>query len=206
MKVKICGITTIEDALAAVEFGADALGFVFYAESPRCITPQEARKIIDRLPPFIPTVGVFVNETPAKIQDIITSAHLQVVQLHGEEPPEQCILWRPSIKAFRVKDFVDLKPLEQYKCMSAYLIDTYTPSSYGGTGQIFNWDIALEAKKFGPIILAGGLTPENIEKAVRWVMPYGVDVSSGVEFKKGKKDLHKMKDFIDKARRAALCH
>ncbi len=206
MKVKICGITNLEDALAAIEFGADALGFVFYSESPRYVIPQKVREIVDQLPPFTTTVGVFVNETPTKIKEIMTFARLQVVQLHGEELPEQCTLWRPSIKAFRVRDFVDLRPLEQYKCMSAYLIDTYAPSSYGGTGQVFNWDIALEAKKFGPIILAGGLTPDNIEKAVRWVMPYAVDVSSGVEFKKGKKDPHKMKDFIEKARRAALCH
>ncbi len=206
MKVKICGITNPEDALAAVEYGVDALGFVFYARSPRSITPEKAKEITSQLPPFITTVGVFVNETPARIKEIMTFAHLQVVQLHGEEPPQECMLWRPSIKAFRVKDFVDLEPLEKYKCMSAYLIDTYAPASYGGTGQIFNWDIALEAKKFGPIILAGGLAPENVDKAVRWVKPYAVDVSSGVESEKGKKDLKKMKEFIEKAKRAALCH
>jgi phosphoribosylanthranilate isomerase len=205
MKIKICGITNLEDALAAVEYGADALGFVFYPKSPRSVTPEKAEEIIAQLPPFITTVGVFVNETPAKIKEVMTSSRLQVVQLHGVEPPQECMLWRPSIKAFRVKDFVDLKPLEQFKCISAYLIDTYAPSSYGGTGQIFNWDIAVEAKKFGPIILAGGLNPENIEKAVRWVKPYGVDVSSGVEAEKGKKDLKKVKEFIEKAKKAALC-
>ncbi|HTZ17457.1 MAG TPA: phosphoribosylanthranilate isomerase [Dissulfurispiraceae bacterium] len=206
MKVKICGITNLEDALAAVEYGADALGFVFYPKSPRVVTPEKAKEIVAQLPPFITTVGVFVNEDPVKIKAVMTSTHLSVVQLHGEESPAQCTLWTPTVKAFRVKDFVDLKPLEQYKCMSAYLLDTFAPSSYGGTGQIFNWDIALEAKKFGPIILAGGLTTDNVEKAVRWVMPYAVDVSSGVEAEKGKKDLQKMKEFIDKARKAALCH
>jgi len=206
MKVKICGITNLEDALAAIEYGADALGFVFYPDSPRYVSPEKAKEIVAKLPPFITTVGVFVNEDSARIKEIMVLTHLSVVQLHGEEPPEQCMLWTPTVKAFRVKDFVDLKPLEKYKCMAAYLLDTYAPSSYGGTGQIFNWDIALEAKKFGPVILAGGLTTDNIEKAVRWVMPYAVDVSSGVEAQKGKKDLQKMKDFIDKARRAALCH
>lgn len=202
MKIKICGITNPEDAFAAVDYGADALGFVFYPKSPRYVSPEKAREITAHLPPFITTVGVFVNEEPAKIKEIMDSARLRVLQLHGDEAPEACSLWLPVVKAFRVKDFVDLKPLERYKGLSAYLIDTYAPSVYGGTGQIFNWDIAVEAKRFGHIILSGGLTPENVEKAVRWVKPYAIDVSSGVEAEKGKKDLKKMKEFIEKARAA----
>lgn len=203
MKVKICGITNLDDALAAVDYGADALGFVFYQKSPRYITPVKAKEITAQLPPFVTTVGVFVNEEPAKIREIMESVHIRALQLHGDESPDACSMWTPVIKAFRVRDFTDLKPLELYKGISAYLIDTYAPSAYGGTGQIFNWDIALEAKKIGRIILAGGLTPENIEKAVRWVKPYAVDVSSGVEVKKGKKDMKKVKEFIERAKAAS---
>lgn len=200
MKVKICGITNLDDALAAVDYGADALGFVFYPKSPRCVTTEKVREITTQLPPFVITVGVFVNEEPAKIREIMALANLKTLQLQGDEPPQDCSIWTPTIKAFRVKDFIDLNPLEHYKGISAYLLDTYAPSSYGGTGQIFNWDIALEAKRFGKIILAGGLTTDNVEKAVRWVKPYAVDVSSGVEAEKGKKDLKKVKEFIKRAK------
>jgi phosphoribosylanthranilate isomerase len=202
MKVKICGITNPDDALAAVEYGADALGFVFYPKSPRYITPEKAAAITALLPPFISTVGVFVNEEPEKIRQIMLSAQIRVLQLHGEETPETCKIWTPVIKSFRVADFTDLKPLEQYKGVSAYLLDTYSQTEYGGTGRIFNWDIAVEAKREGRIILAGGLTPDNIEMAVRHVRPYAVDVSSGVEAEKGKKDLEKVKEFIERARKA----
>jgi len=204
MKIKICGITNLEDALASIEYGADALGFVFYPNSPRYVIPEKAAEIMAQLPPFITTVGVFVNEEPAKIKEIMSSAQLRVLQLHGDETPQACSTWKPVVKAFRVKDFVDLKPLELYKGVAAYLIDSFAPSSYGGTGQIFNWDIAVEAKKFGNIILSGGLTPENIEKAVSWVKPYAVDVSSGVETAKGKKDLKKVRKFIERAKKAAV--
>jgi phosphoribosylanthranilate isomerase len=125
------------------------------------------------------------------------------MQLHGEETPETCGIWTPVIKSFRVADFTDLKPLEQYRGVSAFLLDTYSQSEYGGTGRIFNWDIAVEAKREGRIILAGGLTPENIEMAVRHVKPYAVDVSSGVEAKKGKKDLIKVREFIQRAKKAS---
>ncbi len=204
MKVKICGITNPDDALAAVEYGADALGFVFYPKSPRYITPEKAAAITSLLPPFISTVGVFVNEKPDIILQIMKMTGIRVLQLHGSETPDTCKIWTPVVKSFRVADFTDLKPLEEYKGVSAYLLDTYSQSEYGGTGRIFNWDIAVEAKREGRIILAGGLTPENIEMAVHHVKPYAVDVSSGVEAKKGKKDLNKLKEFIGKARRASV--
>lgn len=203
VKIKICGITNLEDGLAAADYGADALGFVFYEKSPRYVKPEKVKEIISKLPPFISTVGVFVDEDPFKIKGIIEYTGINIVQLHGNEPNNLCQMWHKVIKAFRIRDFIDLHPLEEYK-VSAYLLDTYTPETYGGTGQIFNWDIALDAKRFGRIILSGGLNPDNIEKAVRYVRPYAVDVSSGVEEEKGKKDLKKMKDFIEKVRALKL--
>jgi len=200
VKVKICGITNIEDALAAVDFGADALGFVFYHKSPRCVTPENAREIIAQLPPFISTVGVFVNETLEKTKEILKFSQIDILQLHGDEPPDACYIWHRVIRALRVKDFADLKPLEICR-VSAFLLDAYSAGSYGGTGQIFNWDIAVEAKRFGRIILSGGLNPDNIEKAIRHVRPFAVDVSSGIEEEKGKKDLKKMKIFIERAKK-----
>lgn len=200
VKVKICGITNIDDALAAVDYGADALGFVFYHKSPRCVTSEKAREIIGQLPPFISTVGVFANEAPEKIKEILEFSGIDILQLHGDEPPDTCYIWHRVIRALRVRDFADLKPLGVCR-VSAFLLDTYSAESYGGTGQIFNWDIAVEAKKFGRIILAGGLNPDNIEKAVRYVRPYAVDVSSGIEEEKGKKDLKKMREFIELAKK-----
>lgn len=201
IRVKICGITNMEDALSAVDYGADALGFVFFEKSPRYITPDKAREIISRLPPFVTTVGVFVNEEAARINEIMDIAGIDILQLHGDEKPDACNICHRVIKAFRVKNLTDLKPLENYRC-SAFLLDTYSPESFGGTGQIFNWDIAVEAKRFGRIILSGGLNPDNIEKAVMYVRPYAVDVSSGIEEDKGKKDLKKMRAFIEKAKKA----
>jgi phosphoribosylanthranilate isomerase len=205
IRIKICGITNIEDALAAVDYGADALGFVFFEKSPRYITPEKAKEIVSYLPPFITTIGVFVNEETEKIKEVLEFTGIDVLQLHGDEQPDSCRTWHRVIKAFRVRDFTDLKPLEKYRC-SAILLDTYCPESFGGTGQMFNWDIAVEAKRFGRIVLSGGLNPDNIEKAIRWVRPYAVDVSSGVEEKKGKKDLKKMKAFIETAKAALTPH
>jgi len=203
VRVKICGITNLDDAMAAVDFGADALGFVFFRESPRCIKHADAGKIIKKLPPFITTIGVFVDEKPEQIEKIVTMTGIDVIQLHGNESPEWCNLSRRMIKAIRVKSLESLDPLIHYKDrVSAFLLDTFTPDIFGGTGQIFNWDIATYAKQFGRIILAGGLTPDNVVKAVRRVQPYGVDVSSGVESGKGKKDHKKMKLFIEKAKGA----
>ncbi len=201
-RVKICGITNIEDAVAAAEYGADAIGFVFQPKSPRAITPETAKNIVSSLPPFITTIGVFVNESKQEIERIIRYVGLNIVQLHGNEPPDACQLNKKVIKAIRVKDLTDLEPLKRYN-VSAFLLDTYSPHTMGGTGQIFNWDIAVEAKKFGRIILAGGLNHENIEEAIKWVLPYGIDVATGVESnKKGEKDHKKLKLFIEKAREA----
>jgi phosphoribosylanthranilate isomerase len=204
VKVKICGITNIEDALSAVDYGADALGFVFFKKSPRYITPERAKEIVSYLPPFITTVGVFVNEETEKTKEVMEIAGIDVLQLHGNESPNECRIWHRVIKAFRLRDFTDLKPLEKYRC-SAFLLDTYSPESFGGTGQIFNWDIAVEAKRFGRIILSGGLNLDNIEKAVMYVRPYAVDVSSGIEEEKGKKDLKKMREFIELAKKGLTC-
>ena len=201
VKVKICGITNLDDAMAAADFGADALGFVFFKNSPRYISPVNAEKIIKKLPPFISAVGVFVNEDKKNIEKIVSRTGINITQLHGDEPPKACNLSKPSIKAIRVKSLDSLEVISKYKDkVSAFLLDTYTPELFGGTGQIFNWDIAVEARQFGKVILAGGLTPENIEKAVRYVHPYAVDVSSGVEAEKGRKDHKKMRLFIERAK------
>ena len=203
VKVKICGITNICDALAAVDFGANALGFVFFEGSPRYISPETAAAIINQAPPFVTTIGVFVDEKPEQVEKIIAMTHIDIVQFHGNEPPGMCAISRRVIKAIRVKSIESLDPLNNYKDrVSAFLLDTFTPDVFGGTGQIFNWDVAVYAKQFGRIILAGGLTPDNVAEAVKRVRPYGVDVSSGVEAKKGEKDHKKMKLFIERAKGA----
>jgi len=199
VRVKICGITNMGDALLAVEFGADALGFVFYEGSPRYIPPDEARKIVNDLPPCVTTVGVFVDEKPGEVERILRYTSIDVAQFHGHESPQSCMIGRRVVKAIRIRDLRDLEPLRQYR-VSAFLLDTYAPESFGGTGQIFNWDIAVDAKQFGKIILAGGLNPDNVEQAVRRVRPYAVDVSSGVEEEKRKKDQRKLKLFIERAK------
>lgn len=199
VRVKICGITNLKDALAAADFGADAIGFVFYEGSPRCISHKDAKNIIRKLPPFITTVGVFVDKSPEDVERVMRYVSLDVAQLHGHEPPEACLINGRVIKAIRVKELSDLEPLKRYK-VSAFLLDTYTTESFGGTGQIFNWDVAVDAKQFGRIILAGGLNPDNVEKAISRVRPYAVDVSSGVEEEKGRKDHRKLKLFIERAK------
>ena len=181
MKVKICGITNRNDALSAVEFGADALGFIF-AESPRRITKEQARNIIAELPPFVSTVGVFVNEKKETIIDIGKYCGITTIQLHGNEPPSylQDLGNFKVIKAFRIKKEDDLETLALYK-PHAFLLDSYVKGVMGGTGKTFNWEIAKKACKYGTIILSGGLTPDNVKEAIRIVSPYAVDVSSGVE-------------------------
>ncbi|HZX36376.1 MAG TPA: phosphoribosylanthranilate isomerase [Thermodesulfobacteriota bacterium] len=196
VKVKICGITNPDDALFAAECGADALGFVFWKKSPRFVEPAIVKAIVKALPPFVSCVGVFVDEEASRANEIARQAGLSCVQLHGSETPEFCRSMESRvIKAFRIKQGADVSSLSAYD-VSAFLLDTYSEGAPGGTGKTFDWDCAVEAKKYGRIILAGGLTPGNIEEALRKVGPYGVDVSSGVESSKGKKDWVKVKEFI----------
>ncbi len=203
IKVKICGITNHDDAKAAVECGADALGFVFFKKSPRYISLRDAASVIKTLPSFIVSVGVLVNEPAGDTERVVSETGIDIIQLHGEEPPEMCRFSRRVIKAIRVKSLESLAPLESYRhAVSAFLLDTYAPDILGGTGRIFNWDIAVEAKQFGRVILAGGLTSDNVADAVKYVKPYAVDVSSGVEIGKGKKDHKKMRLFIERAKSA----
>jgi phosphoribosylanthranilate isomerase len=204
LKVKICGITNPEDAKTAVDCGADALGFVFFKDSPRYVSPSQAAAIIRTLPSFVQTVGVFVNEPVEVIEKTVLECGIDLIQLHGDESPASCAFSRRTIKAIRVKSLESLSALGAFRdLVSAFLLDTYTPDVLGGTGLIFNWDIAKEAKQFGRIILAGGLTPDNVAEAVRYVQPYAVDVSSGVELAKGKKDRGKVRLFIERAKSAA---
>lgn len=196
----MCGITNSEDAQAAIESGADALGFVF-AKSPRRVTKEQARDIIKNLPPFVSFVGVFVDERVEVIQEIGDFCHIGTVQLHGNEPPS-CLNHLEGykiIKAFRVKEESDLMLLGDYQ-PHAFLLDSYVKDVMGGTGVPFKWDIARAAHKYGAVILSGGLTPENIREAIRVVKPYAVDVSSGVESSPGKKDHLLMKRFIGNAK------
>ncbi len=202
LRIKICGMTHPADARAAVEAGADALGFVFYETSPRRITPAAAAEIIRELPPFVAKVGVFVDATEAFIREVTARCGLDTLQLHGSESPEFCgrFAGLKVVKAFRLVDLDSLQALPTYPT-HAWLLDSYVPGTPGGTGAKFNWNLAIEAKKLGrPIILAGGLTPQNISEAVRQVRPYGVDVSSGVESAPGRKDPGKIRAFIVAAR------
>jgi phosphoribosylanthranilate isomerase len=202
VKVKICGITSLDDALHACACGADALGFVFYEKSPRCIAQETAAAIIRELPPFVATVGLFVNEEPERIEEIAHFCDLGIVQLHGDERPDECDFTpRRLIKALRVKDAASLAGYEEYR-VSALLLDAWVKGAYGGTGHSFNWELAAQVARQRPVILAGGLTPENVAEAVRTVRPYAVDVSSGVEAAPGKKDPAKVAAFITAARRA----
>ncbi len=197
IKVKICGITNVEDALVAARFGADALGFVFYEKSPRYVSRDTVRNIVSYLPPFLTTVGLFVNEDPVKIRETVSYCNLQVIQLHGDESPQYCARFSNQrvIKAVRVIDRDSLKSVNLYR-VSAILLDTYSKDSYGGTGHSFDWKMLTEIEGVNNLILAGGLTPQNVSEAIQTVDLYGVDVSSGVEEMPGKKDLKKLKKFI----------
>lgn len=201
-KIKICGITNVDDALAAVELGADALGFIFYAKSPRSITVAKAADICNALPPFVAKVGVFVDELEYEIEKALQDCLLTVLQFHGEEPPGFCQKFAAkSIKAIRVKDESSLHAAAEYD-VDALLLDTYTDGQQGGTGRAFDWSLAVQARKMltPPIILSGGLTPENVSAAIRQVQPYGVDVSSGVESSPGRKDREKLRRFFEACR------
>jgi phosphoribosylanthranilate isomerase len=202
-KVKICGITNHSDARAAVNAGADALGFMFYASSPRFVSEKTAAEIIRALPPFVAKVGVFVNagiETVRRTQEV---CGLDTLQFHGDEPPGFCGQFQAKIiKAFRVREEKSLQEMAAYES-EAWLLDAFVPGKLGGTGERFNWELARQAAALNQrIILAGGLTPENVSDAIRQVRPYGVDVSSGVEAAPGKKDHAKIRDFIAAAKGA----
>jgi phosphoribosylanthranilate isomerase len=201
VKVKICGITRLEDALNAVKMGVDALGFVFYPQSPRYIQPEKARAIIAQLPPFVTPVGVFVNEKYSVIANIIGTTRIQGIQLHGEESPEFCQQFSTkTIKAFRIQEPSALQENISRYHVDAILLDTYAPDTPGGTGKTFPWEVAIKVKLNVPVILAGGLTPENVVKAIKRVAPYAVDVSSGIEIRPGYKDEARMRQFVQRVR------
>jgi phosphoribosylanthranilate isomerase len=203
IKIKICGITNLDDAMAAVEYGADALGFNFYRKSPRYVEAHKAAEIIAQLPPFIVPIGIFVNEKEDRIREILSMSCIQGIQLHGDETPEFCQRFGPRvIKAFQVKDKASLERMLHYR-VSAYLLDSYKEGIRGGTGTTFDWHLAVVARTFGRIILAGGLTPANVVEAVKLVQPYGVDVCGGIEKEKGVKDHVLMRQFISDVRRAS---
>ncbi|MBW1946309.1 MAG: phosphoribosylanthranilate isomerase [Deltaproteobacteria bacterium] len=202
VKIKVCGLTDPSEAKAVAEAGANAIGLVF-AKSPRQIYPDRAREIVQNLPPMVQTVGVFVNESPEKIRQITDYCGLDLVQLHGEETPEICRELAPrAIKAWRIRTEADIQALLPYQeVVKAFLLDAWSPGAHGGTGETFDWSIAIEAKKVlsRPIILAGGLRPENVAGAVKQVRPWGVDVSSGVENAPGKKNIGLVAEFIRRA-------
>jgi len=197
VKVKICGITNVEDALAAIEMGADMLGFNFYPNSKRYVTPDQALEIIEKLPTFVDTVGVFVNAAGEHVREVARMCYLNWVQLHGDETPEYCdaLRWISAkvIKAIRVKDASDIETAKKYYT-DAILLDAFRPDEYGGTGHQFDWDLVgrLQTR----IFLAGGITPENAEDAVE-IGVYGIDLCSGIESSPGKKDHEKMQKLFD---------
>jgi len=202
LRIKVCGITSLDDALAAVDSGADALGFVFYAKSPRRVTPEEAGEIIRRLPPLVTTVGVFVDEPAERVNEILRTARLDAAQLHGDETPGECRRVEARvIKALRVRGPGVIERMAGYD-VAAFLLDAFREDAPGGTGETFDWAIAERAVGRGRVILSGGLTPDNVAGAVRRVRPYGVDVSSGVELAPGRKDPERVRRFIEEARAA----
>jgi phosphoribosylanthranilate isomerase len=203
VKIKICGITELGDALHALDCGADALGFVFYDRSPRAITRTRAQAIIAQLPPFVTVVGLFVNEDPRTVREIADDCGLDMIQYHGDESPETVRLApRRAIRALRVRENETLDEIDRYPA-SGLLLDAWVTGTFGGTGVLCNWEIAAAIAKKRPVILAGGLTPENVTAAIETVRPYGVDVSSGVEERPGHKDRKKVAAFIKAAQIAA---
>jgi phosphoribosylanthranilate isomerase len=202
-KVKICGLTNQTDAIDAIELGADALGFIFIKESPRYISPNIVQEISQHVPPFVQLVGVFMDQEKAEIDEIINRCRIDLIQLHGNESPEFCTtMKRRVLKAFHIAEIGDMDAIPAYKGhISAALLDTKVGNARGGTGQSFDWGIALQAQQFNiPLILAGGINTSNIKKAIQLVNPYAIDVSSGVEASPGKKDYNKLQAFIEAAK------
>lgn len=202
-RVKICGITCLEDGLAAAEAGADAIGLMFYRPSVRYIEPTLARSITEALPPLVHRVGVFVNPTAAEVRETLAACPLDALQFHGEESLDFCRQFGLRvIKAFRMRDASSLPELARFP-VEAWLLDAYVEGQRGGAGRTFNWDLAVQAKTLGrPILLAGGLHPDNVAAAIAQVQPYGVDVSSGVENTPGRKDPVRLRAFMQAVRGA----
>jgi phosphoribosylanthranilate isomerase len=198
VRLKICGITNWSDAKLAVDAGADMLGFNFYGPSPRFVPVREAQRIIRKLPREVQAIGVFVNDSAGDVADIARVTGLHALQLHGDEAPEQVAglarLW-PVIKAFRVREGFSVPALRRYGAACAYLLDGFSRAARGGTGKTFDWSVARQAMRYGRVVLAGGLTAENIREALGAVRPYAVDVCSGVERSPGKKDAGKLLAF-----------
>jgi len=196
-RVKICGITRIEDALAAINAGADAIGLVFYAQSPRCVTIEQAQKIVAAIPPFVSVVGLFINASKAEIETVLSKVRLDILQFHGDETSSECEQIKlPYYKAIRVKaDTNLLQCAVEFNSAKALLLDAHSESAFGGTGQTFDWNL-IPKSLTKPVILAGGLTAENVGSAIKRVQPYAVDVSGGVEKSKGVKDAAKIAAFM----------
>jgi phosphoribosylanthranilate isomerase len=196
-RVKICGITRVEDALVAVNAGADAIGLVFYAKSPRYVTIEQVQKIVAAIPPFVSVVGLFVNAPKAEIESVLAQVRLDILQFHGDETPSFCEqINLPYYKAIRVKAGTNLiQYMVEFNSAKALLLDAYNEAEFGGTGQTFDWSI-IPKNLTKPVILAGGLTPENVASAISQVHPYAVDVSGGVEASKGIKDAAKIAAFM----------
>lgn len=206
VRVKICGITKPEDAKLCAELGAHAIGLNFYEASPRCISPFAASELIRRLPPFVAPVGVFVNWAQPPIVALCKALRLAVAQLHGDETPQVCdaVSRRlPVIKAMRLGQGTAAPDFSRYRSAAAFLLDSAATGQYGGSGTTGNWHLARTVAQSQRIILAGGLTPENVGEAIRIVRPYAVDVASGVEARPGKKDPAKLRAFFDEVNRAS---
>ncbi|WP_047549031.1 phosphoribosylanthranilate isomerase [Methylotenera sp. G11] len=197
VRAKICGITRVEDAISAVDNGADAIGLVFYAPSPRKVAIEQAAEIADRIPAFVTVVGLFVNAEPDFVREVIARVKLDLLQFHGDETPQQCASYGlPFIKAIRVKSDTNLvQCAKDFSASKALLLDTFTEGVAGGTGHVFDWNLIPESLG-KPVILAGGLNAQNVAQAISQVKPYAVDVSGGVEISKGIKDAAKIASFM----------
>jgi len=198
IEVKICGITNLEDALEVVKSGADMIGFILSSGSPRTITPEKAKSIIEMLPDTIEKVGVFVDESLARVNELAEMLDIDYIQLHGSESPDYCSkVSKPVIKTIRVKDENSINAIKNYDAADFILLDTYAEDKFGGTGRTFDWALAAKAKESKKtIMLSGGLNPKNITTAIEIVKPFGVDVASGVEERPGKKDPKKIREFV----------
>ena len=204
-RIKICGLTRLEDVMAAASCGANALGFVFYEKSPRHVTAQQAAQLINAIPPFVTVVGLFVNPSEVEVQNVLNQVPLDVLQFHGEETPEFCSSFnRPYLKAIRVRNGVDLvQCATRYAGAQGLLLDAYIEGTHGGTGESFDWALIPHDLQL-PVILSGGLHAGNVAAAIRQVRPYAVDVSSGVEASKGIKDAAKVVAFINEVKNIDL--